>query len=29
MFDFSKPNDQRLFLDPSTGEPSSSGQTTH
>ena len=25
MFDFSRPNDQRLFLDPSTGEPTSGG----
>jgi phospholipase C len=29
MFDFSKPNDQRLFLDPSTGEPTSEGAAEH
>jgi phospholipase C len=29
MFDFSKPNDQRLFLDPSTGEPTSEGAAKH
>jgi hypothetical protein len=29
MFDFSKPNDQRLFLDPSTGKPTSEGAAKH
>jgi phospholipase C len=29
MFDFSKPNDPPLFLDPSTGEPTSEGAVTH
>ena len=29
MFDFSKPNDPPLFLDPSTGEPTSEGAAEH
>jgi phospholipase C len=29
MFDFSKPNDPPLFLDPSTGEPTSEGAAKH